>query len=93
VVLPFDTNSTEFEHVLIFHCVHSVANIVRDLRLQFADETLKDRHLSAREKPGLLKGADMMRDEMKVLVDAGKGLIRLKLSSKIGSSHLCSSFT
>jgi hypothetical protein len=70
--------------------VHSVANIVRDLRLQFTDETLKDRHVSAREKPSLLKGADMLRDQVKVLVDSGKGLIRLKLSSKISSSHFLS---
>ena len=88
VVLPFNPHLAEFEHVVVFDFVHTVAYIVCDLGLQFTDETLENAHLGARKKSGVLQDVDMARDRVKVIVDAGQRLISLDLSSKIGSSHL-----
>lgn len=68
--------------------MHRLCNIVRDHALQFADKTLKDRHLFAGEKSGLRHVMDMMRDRLEVFVDTGKRLISFQFAGKMVPSHI-----
>lgn len=90
VVLPSNPHLPEFEHVVIFNLMHRVYNIVRDHALQFADETLKDRHLFAGEKSRVRYVKDVARDRVKVLVDAGESLISFQFAGKMVSSQVAS---
>lgn len=89
VVVSGNSHLAEGEQILILDTVHAVTNVMRDLRLQFADESLEYAHFGNGHESGLLQSQDMTEDRGEVVVDAVKAVIRPEFSSNMGSSQVC----
>lgn len=88
---PINPYSPVPETVVILYSVHPVYNVMGNHALQLADKASEDLHLGNGHEFGFLKRADMARDCREVLIDAGKGTVRLQLPSEMFSlKMLCS---
>ena len=87
-MFPSNTSLTKVEAVAVFNSVHVVANIVRDLCLQLADESLEDPHFGNGQESGLLQSPAVARDGREAVVKVVQTLVGLQLSSKMMSSQI-----
>ncbi len=90
MMLPSNTSFTELEAVSIFKGVHGVTHVMRDVGLQFADESLKNPHLCTGYESGMFQGLHIPRDGREVMVEIGKALVRSELAFKMVSSQVAS---
>lgn len=91
MTFPVNTNTAIAEAIVILYGVHPVYNVMRNHALQFAHKTSEDLHLGNGHEFRFPKGADVARDCGEVLVDAGKAVVRLQLSSEMFSLKMLSS--
>ena len=90
MVISFNSDFAMLKHVLAFDEVKTLCNIVRDLRLQFAGESLQSVHLGAGKQPCVFKLLNMVSYCVKVLINTGKRLINVELPLRMVSSQVAS---
>lgn len=91
MTFPINTNTAIAKAIVVFHAMHTVCYVMGNHALQFADKTREDLHLGNGHQFRLFQRADMPGNRGEVLIDAGKAVVRLQLSSQMFSLKMLSS--
>jgi hypothetical protein len=89
VMFPINASSAIAEHIRVFDAVHSIYNVMGNLRLQFQHKTTEHIDLLDWQESRLLQDSDMIGNRSKGPIDTVERLIRAQFAFKMVSSQVC----
>ena len=90
MVFPRNAGFAEFKPVRVFHRVHTVTNVVADLRLQFPHKITENMKVFSRQKSGGLHVKEQASDCPEFLVEAIQTAVGSEFPFKMWSSQVAS---